>query len=290
MDCGRLVVAMVAPFDKNGKLDLVRAKELAQRLVNEGVTGLLINGTTGEFPTLTREEKVAMVRCVKESVNVPVIANTGNYDTAASIQCTKDAEEAGADGILLVAPYYNRPDQDMLYWHFGTIASTTKLPVMLYNIPKRCVINIDVETVVRLTRDYKNITSIKDSSGNLDALTCMVRDCPEGFLSYTGEDYLILPSLAAGGYGTISVAGHLVAPQIKAMMEAYVNGQVKEAQRIHVSLQAINRALFLQPNPVPLKKALELRGFPVGNPRAPLREASAAVTEELKRVLADLKL
>jgi len=290
MDYGRLIVAIVAPFDKEKNLDLGRAKELAQRLVSEGVTGFVVNGTTGESPTLSDEEKIAMIRCIKESVKVPVIANTGTYDTKKSIKCTKEAEAAGADGILLVTPYYNKPDQDMLYWHFGEIAASTKLPVMLYNIPGRSVININVDTVLRLTHDYKNITSIKDAAGNLDALTCMVRDCPEGFLYYTGEDALTLPSLAAGGYGAVSVAGHIVAPQMKAMMEAYLNGQVKEAARIHISLQAINRALFLQPNPVPVKKALELRGFGVGGVRGPLREASDTVTAELKKALADLNL
>ena len=290
MDFGRLIVAIVTPFNKNGKLDLDRAKELAQGLVKQGVTGFVANGTTGESPTLTREEKIAMIRCLKESVNVPVIANTGTYNTNDSINSTKDAEAAGADGILLVTPYYNKPDQDMLYWHFGAIARATKLPVMLYNIPGRSVVNINVETVVHLAGDYKNIRYMKEASGNLDALTCMIRDCPEDFVFYTGEDALTLPTLAVGGYGVVSVAGHVVAPQMKAMMDAYVGGNVKKAAEIHISLQAINRALFLQPNPVPVKKALELSGFPVGGLRAPLREASAAVTDELKKAMAALKL
>jgi 4-hydroxy-tetrahydrodipicolinate synthase len=239
---------------------------------------------------VTREEKIAMIRCVKESVNVPVIANTGTYNTKDSILYTQDAEAAGADGILLVTPYYNKPDQDMLYWHFGAIASAVKLPVMLYNIPGRSVVNINAETVVRLARDHKNIRSIKEASGNLDALTCIIRDCPADFVCYTGEDSLTLPTLAVGGYGVVSVAGHIAAPQMKAMMEAYVNGNIKEAAKIHVSLQAINRALFLQPNPVPVKKALELCGFPVGGLRPPLREASAAVSGELKKAMEALGL
>ena len=290
MDYGRLIVAIVAPFNKNQELDLDRTKELAQRLVKQGVTGFVVNGTTGESPTVTREEKIAMIRCIKESVTVPVIANTGTYNTKDSIHYTEDAEAAGADGILLVTPYYNKPDQDMLYWHFGAIAAATKLPVMLYNIPGRSVVNINTETVVRLARDHKNIRSIKEASGNLDALTCIIRDCPDDFVCYTGEDALTLPTLAVGGYGVVSVAGHVVAPQMKAMIEAYVSGNVKEASKIHISLQAINRALFLQPNPVPVKKALELSGFPVGGLRAPLREASAAVTEELKKAMTGLKL
>ena len=290
MDYGRLIVAIVTPFNQKQELDLAKTKELAQRLVKQGVTGFVVNGTTGESPTLTREEKIAMIRCIKESVSVPVIANTGTYNTKDSIHYTEDAEAAGADGILLVTPYYNKPDQDMLYWHFGAIADATKLPVMLYNIPGRSVVNINVETVVRLARDHKNIRYMKEASGNLDALTCMIRDCPEDFVCYTGEDALTLPTLAVGGYGVVSVAGHVVAPQMKAMLDAYVSGNVKEAARIHVSLQAINRALFLQPNPVPVKKALELAGFPVGGLRAPLREASAAVTEELKKAMTALKL
>ena len=290
MEYGRLIVAIVTPFNEKQELDLGRAKELAQRLVKQGVTGFVVNGTTGESPTTNREEKVAMIRCIKESVNVPVIANTGTYNTGDSIHCTEDAEKAGADGILLVTPYYSKPDQDMLYWHFGAIARATKLPVMLYNIPGRSVVNINAETVVRLARDHKNIRYIKEASGNLDALTCIIRDCPEDFVCYTGEDALTLPTLAVGGYGVVSVAGHVAAPQMKAMIEAYVSGNVKEAAKIHGSLQALDRALFLQPNPVPVKKALELAGFPVGGLRAPLREASAAVTEELKKAMAGLKL
>jgi len=289
MDYGRLITAIVTPFNGKQELDLDRTKELARRLVNDGVTAFVVNGTTGESPTTNREEKIAMIRCIKESVNVPVIANTGTYNTSDSIHYTEDAEAAGADGILLVTPYYNKPDQDMLYWHFGAIASATKLPVMLYNIPGRSVVNINADTVVRLARDYKNIRYMKEASGNLDALTCMIRDCPDDFVCYTGEDALTLPTLAVGGYGVVSVAAHVAAPQMKKMMEAYVNGNVKEAQKMHVALQALNRALFLQPNPVPVKKALELSGFPVGGLRAPLREASAAVTEELKKAMADLK-
>ena len=288
MDFGRLIVAIVTPFKKNGELDLERAKELAQRLVKEGVTGFVVNGTTGESPTTNREEKAAMIRCIKESVKIPVIANTGTYNTKDSILLTQDAEAAGADGILLVTPYYNKPDQDMLYWHFGAIASATKLPVMLYNIPGRSVVNINVETVLRLARDHSNIRSIKEASGNLDALTCIIRDCPSDFVCYTGEDALTLPTLAVGGYGVVSVAGHVAAPQMKAMIDAYVSGNVREAARMHVTLQALCRALFLQPNPVPVKKALELRGFSVGGLRAPLREASASVTDELKKAMADL--
>jgi len=290
MEYGRLIVAIVTPFNEKQKLDLERTKELAQRLVKQGVTGFVVNGTTGESPTTNREEKIAMIRCIKASVNVPVIANTGTYNTSDSIHYTEDAQAAGADGILLVTPYYNKPDQDMLYWHFGAIASATKLPVMLYNIPGRSVVNINAETVVRLAHDFKNIRYIKESSGNLDALTCLLRDCPEDFVCYTGEDALTLPTLAVGGYGVVSVAGHVVAPQMKAMIEAYVSGNVKEAARQHVALQAIFRALFLQPNPVPVKKALELAGFPVGGLRGPLREASAAVTEELKKAMTGLKL
>ena len=290
MEFGRLMVAIVTPFNKNLELDLDRAKELAQRLVKEGATGFVVNGTTGECPTMTRDEKIAMIRCIKQSVNVPVIAGTGTYNTAESIHNTKDAEAAGADGIMLVAPYYNKPDQDMLYWHFGTIASATKLPVMIYNIPGRSVININADTIARMARDYKNIRLVKEASGNLDALTCMIRDCPQDFVFYTGEDALTLPTLAVGGYGVVSVAGHVVAPQMKTMIDAYVSGNVKEAAKMHIALQAINRALFLQPNPVPVKKALELRGFSVGGLRAPLREASAAVTEELKKAFAGLKM
>lgn len=289
MDFGRLIVAMATPFDDTMGLDVKRAAELAKLLIGEGVECLVVSGTTGESPTLSREEKIALIKTVKAAVKVPIIANVGTNDTKASIRNAKDAEEAGADGILLVAPYYNKPDQGMLYDHFKAIAESVGIPSMLYNVPGRTGISIRAETVVRLSMDVPRIVAIKDASGDLEALTTIVNEARKGFRVYTGEDALTLPSLACGAYGVVSVAGHVAAPQMKAMMAAYLRGDVAEAARLHGLLRSINRALFLQPNPVPLKKALALRGFAVGGLRPPLKEASAEVTAQLEKALAGLK-
>ena len=290
MDFGRLMVAMATPFKDDLELDIGRAKELARRLVADGVTGIVVSGTTGESPTLNREEKIALIKAVKSAVDVPVIANAGTNDTRGSIANAKDAQEAGADGILLVAPYYNKPDQDMLYDHFAAIAGSVKIPAMLYNVPGRTAVTIQPQTVVRLSHGVPNITSTKDASGDLDGITVIVNEAAKGFKVYTGEDSLTLPTLACGGYGVVSVAGHVVAPQMLAMIKAYLHGEVAEAARLHGQLRAINRALFLQPNPVPVKKALELCGFPVGGLRPPMKEASDAVVRELKQALEGLGL
>jgi len=289
MDFGRLIVAMATPFDDTMELDVKRAAELAGLLVGEGVECLVVSGTTGESPTLSREEKVALIKTVKAAVKVPIIANVGTNDTRASILNAKDAEAAGADGILLVAPYYNKPDQGMLYDHFKAIAESVGIPSMLYNVPGRTGVSIRPETVVRLSMDVPRIVAIKDASGDLEALTTIVNEAKKGFRVYTGEDALTLPSLACGAYGVVSVAGHVAAPQMKAMMAAYLRGDVAEAARLHGLLRSINRALFLQPNPVPLKKALALRGFAVGGLRPPLKEASAEVAAQLEKALAGLK-
>ncbi len=290
MDFGRQIVAMATPFKAGLELDIERAKELARRLVADGVTGIVVSGTTGESPTLDREEKIALIKAVKAAVDVPVIANAGTNDTRGSIANAKDAQEAGADGILLVAPYYNKPDQDMLYDHFAAIAGSVKIPSMLYNVPGRTAVSIQPKTVVRLSHEVPNITSTKDASGDLDGITVIVNEAAKGFRVYTGEDSLTLPTLACGGYGVVSVAGHVVAPQMMAMIKAYLRGEVAEAARLHGQLRAINRALFLQPNPVPVKKALALCGFPVGGLRPPMKEASDEVVRELKQALEGLGL
>ncbi|PKL26448.1 MAG: 4-hydroxy-tetrahydrodipicolinate synthase [Spirochaetae bacterium HGW-Spirochaetae-3] len=289
MDFGRLIVAMATPFDDTMELDAKKAGELARMLVGEGVECLVVSGTTGESPTLSREEKIALIKATKAAVSVPIIANVGTNDTRASIANARDAEAAGADGILLVAPYYNKPDQGMLYDHFKAIAESVGIPSMLYNVPGRTGISIRPETVVKLSLDVPSIIAIKDASGDLEALTVIVNEAGKGFKVYTGEDALTLPSLACGAYGVVSVAGHVVAPQMKAMIAAYLRGDVAEAARLHGKLRDINRALFLQPNPVPLKKALALRGFAVGSLRPPLKNASAEVTLQLEKALAGLK-
>jgi 4-hydroxy-tetrahydrodipicolinate synthase len=290
MEFGRLMVAIVTPFKDSLELDTEAAAALAKRLAGEGVESFVVSGTTGESPTLSRAEKVELIKVIKKASGLPVIANAGTNDTRVSIQNAKDAEEAGADGLLLVAPYYNKPDQGMLYDHFSMIASSVKIPSMLYNVPGRTAISIRPETIVKLSKDVKQITMLKDAAGNLDDTTVVIRDAAPGFRVYTGEDALTLPTLAIGGYGVVSVAGHVVAPFMNKMIEAYLAGRYAEAAALHVKLQAINRALFLQPNPVPVKRALQLCGFEAGPLRPPLKPASPEVTEALRRALKELGL
>jgi 4-hydroxy-tetrahydrodipicolinate synthase len=288
MDFGRLIVAMATPFRKDLEIDLGQAAALAARLIAEGVDSLVLSGTTGESPTLSRKEKADLITSVKKAVKAPLIGNAGTNDTRASIQYAKDAEEAGADGLLLVAPYYNKPDQGMLYDHFAAIASSVRIPSMLYNVPGRTAISIRPETIVRLSRDVPNISMLKDAAGVLDDTTLVIRDAAPGFRVYTGEDSLTLPSLAVGAYGVVSVTGHVAAGLMKKMIEAYLAGRADEAAKIHARLYAINKALFLQPNPVPVKRALQLCGFEAGPLRPPLKEASPEVTAALSAALADL--
>ncbi|HRZ66086.1 MAG TPA: 4-hydroxy-tetrahydrodipicolinate synthase [Spirochaetia bacterium] len=290
MDFGRLVVAMATPFKPDQSIDLDRAAELARRLVAEGVEGLVISGTTGESPTLSRQEKIELLGAVRKAVKAPLIGNAGTNDTRASIQNAKDAEEAGADGILLVVPYYNKPDQGMLYDHFAAIAGSVRIPSMLYNVPGRTAVSLKPETVVKLSREVPNIKAVKEASGDLDALTLIVREAAPGFVTYTGEDSLTLPSLAVGAYGVVSVTGHVAAPIMREMIGAYLAGDVAKAAGLHGRLYALNKALFMQPNPVPVKAALRLCGFDVGGLRPPLKAASAEVEAALLAALEALGL
>jgi 4-hydroxy-tetrahydrodipicolinate synthase len=290
MDFGRLIVAMATPFRDDLELDLGKVVALAERLAGDGVEGLVLSGTTGESPTLSRKEKSDIILAVRKAVKIPLIANAGTNDTRASIELAKDAEAAGADGLLLVVPYYNKPDQGMLYDHFAAIASSVKIPSMLYNVPGRTAISIRPETVVRLSRDVPNITMIKDAAGVLDDTTAIIRDAAPGFRLYTGEDSLTLPTLAVGGYGVVSVTGHVAARLMNQMIRAYLSGEVATAAAIHIKLLALHKAMFLQPNPVPVKKALALCGFEAGPLRPPLRGASEEVAKALKIALEKLNL
>ncbi len=290
MDFGRLIVAMATPFRENLEIDLGRAAELARRLVDDGVDALVLSGTTGESPTLSRQEKIDLIKTVKEAVRIPIIGNAGTNDTKVSIRNALDAEAAGADGLLLVAPYYNKPDQGMLYDHFAAIASAVRIPSMLYNVPGRTGISIRPETIASLSQGVPNITMLKDAAGVLDDTTIVMKEAAPGFRVYTGEDSLTLPSLAIGAYGVVSVTAHVAGRLMKKMIEAYLAGKNAEAAALHQKLQAINKALFLQPNPVPVKRALGLCGFDVGPLRPPLKDASPEVTKILAAALAELGL
>jgi 4-hydroxy-tetrahydrodipicolinate synthase len=291
MHFGHVITAMATPFDREGRVNFPRAAELARRLVERGSDGLVIAGTTGESPTLADEEKVALFRTIKETVGAraKVIAGTGTYNTAHSIHLTAEAEKAGADGILLVNPYYNRPSQDGLYAHFRAIADSTRLPVILYNIPGRTGVNCLPETVARLA-DVPNIVGIKEATGSLDQASEVRKRTPPDFLIYSGDDSLTLPMLAVGGTGVISVASHLVGIEIGQMIRAFQAGDVRAALVLHLRLWGIFRVLFITTNPVPLKAALALAGFDVGKPRLPLVEATPKEQEQVRAVLQELNL
>lgn len=288
---GRLITAMVTPFDKDLAVDYGRAAALARRLVATGSDGVVVCGTTGESPTLTREEKLNLFRTVAEAIGgkAMVIAGTGTNSTRDSIELSQAAEKAGVDGLLLVVPYYNKPPQEALYQHFQAIARSTSLPIMLYNIPGRTGTNLAPETVARLA-EIENVRAIKEASGNLDQVSELRRLLPDDFAIYSGDDSLTLPMLALGAAGVVSVASHLVGRRLREMIDSFLAGKVAEATRIHLELFPLFRSLFLTTNPIPVKRMLQLVGEDMGGLRPPLIPATPAETERLRAVLQQLGL
>ena len=282
MNFGQVLTAMVTPFDQNGEIDFEATRTLVNYLLANGTDGLVVSGTTGESPTLTIEEKVALFKFVVEVVagRVPVFAGTGSYNTRDSISLTKLAEEAGVDGIMLVVPYYNKPNQEGLYQHFKAIAESTKLPILLYNIPGRSAVNMTAETVIRLS-EIDNIVAVKEASGNLDQMAEIISKTPSDFALYSGDDGLALPVLAIGGNGVISVASHVIGNELQDMINSFNSGDHQKAASEHRRLLPIMRALFAAPSPAPVKAALNMNGIYVGGLRLPL----VPLTEEEQRTL-----
>jgi 4-hydroxy-tetrahydrodipicolinate synthase len=291
MNFGQVLTAMVTPFDIKGEVDFNATENLVNYLIANGSDGLVVSGTTGESPTLTTEEKVTLFKFVVRVVDgrVPVIAGTGSNNTRASIVLTKQAEEAGVDGILLVTPYYNKPSQEGIFQHFKAIADSTSLPVMLYNIPGRSVVNMSVETIVRLSHVH-NIVAIKEASGQLDAMTEIINQTPNDFTLYSGDDGLTLPVLAIGGAGVVSVASHLIGNEMQEMITSFRNGNVQEAAFAHRSLLPIMKALFSAPNPSPVKAALNMKGINVGDVRLPLLPLTTEEKSALQAILTPSKI
>ncbi|QED49825.1 4-hydroxy-tetrahydrodipicolinate synthase [Cytobacillus dafuensis] len=290
MNFGQVLTAMVTPFDQNGEIDFQATRILVNYLIENGSDGLVVAGTTGESPTLTVEEKVELSKFVVKAVDgrVPVIAGTGSNNTRASISLTRQAEEAGVDGIMLVAPYYNKPSQEGLFQHFKAISESTALPIMLYNIPGRSVVNISVETIVRLSK-IENIVAVKEASGDLDAMAKIISDTADDFTLYSGDDGLTLPVLAIGGAGIVSVASHIIGNEMQDMINLFKNGDVEGAASAHRSLLPIMKALFAAPSPSPVKAALNMRGIYAGGVRLPLvalnNEEKSALEEALQPIL-----
>ncbi|ASB89557.1 4-hydroxy-tetrahydrodipicolinate synthase [Bacillus sonorensis] len=271
MNFGNIATAMVTPFDKNENIDFQKLSKLIDYLLKNGTDSLVVAGTTGESPTLSEEEKIALIQySVKEAAGrVPVIAGTGSNNTKASIKLTKKAEEAGADAVMLVTPYYNKPSQEGMYRHFRAIAEETSLPVMLYNVPGRTAASLAPETAIRLA-EIPNIVAIKEASGDLEAITKIIAETPEDFAVYSGDDSLTLPVLSVGGRGIVSVASHVIGPEMQQMIKHYMNGETQQAALIHQKLLPLMKGLFAAPNPSPLKTALQLKGLDVGSVRLPL--------------------
>lgn len=291
VDFGRLLTAMVTPFDKNLEVNLAQAKKLARYLVENGSDGIVVAGTTGESPTLTRDEKLELFRAVVEEVGgrATVIAGTGNYSTRDSIALTQAAEKVGVDGVMLVCPYYNKPSQEGLYRHFKAVAESTSLPIIVYNIPGRTGVNLLPATAARLA-EIDNIVAIKEAGGSTDQVSDLRRLLPEDFVIYSGDDSMTLPFLALGAKGVISVVAHLVGPRLKEMINAFAAGNVTLASKIHRELFPLMKGMFITTNPVPVKAALNLLGWNVGGPRPPLVEASSEEKGKIQKLLEEIHL
>ena len=290
---GRLLTAMVTPFDEAGDVDYEQAKKLALALLDSGSEGLVVVGTTGESPTLVRKEEIRLFSEIKSAVGDRgvVVAGTGSNSTAEAVEATKEADKTGVDACLLVVPYYNKPTQEGLYQHFKTIAGSTSLPCILYNVPSRTVTSLSTETVIKLSQ-IENIAGIKEASGNLEQVAAIINNCREDFLVWSGNDSDTLPILALGGYGVISVASHLVGRQISDIISSFINGNANGAAAIHRGLMPLINALFVVANPIPVKYALNHIGFNVGKPRLPLTEpdekTAALIRDTLKKYKIDL--
>lgn len=288
---GSLIVALVTPFDEALAVDYRAAGMLASKLVDEGCDGVVVSGTTGESPNLTAAEKIRLLAAVKDAVGgrAKVWAGTGGNNTRESVELTRAAEDAGADGILAVTPYYNKPSQDGLYLHFRAMSESTSLPVMLYNVPGRTSVNMVPDTVLRLS-ELSNVVAVKEASGSLDQSSQILSSCPQGFFVYSGDDSLTLPILAIGGSGIVSVAAHVVARRLRDMLDFYREGELQAAREIHLRLFQLFKVLFITTNPVPVKTALELCGTPMGGFRLPLCPPSERETAQIARVLVGLGL
>jgi 4-hydroxy-tetrahydrodipicolinate synthase len=283
---GRLITAMITPFDEEGRVDYPQARRLALALLDSGSDGVVISGTTGESPTLSQEEKLRLFGEVKEAVGKrgSVIAGTGTYNTRESIELSKEAERIGVDGLLLVVPYYNRPPQEGLYQHFKAIASATHLPIILYNVPSRTAMNLAPETALRLAQ-MDNIVGVKEASGDLAQVGAIIADAPPGFLVWSGNDSDTFPIMALGGYGVVSVASHLVGLQIQQMMGYTLEGNVEQAAKEHHRMMPLFKGLFWVSNPIPVKYAVNRAGFRVGKPRLPLVEPDTSTAARLDALM-----
>jgi 4-hydroxy-tetrahydrodipicolinate synthase len=278
--------AIVTPF-RDGEIDAAAFEQLIERQIAGGVNGIIAVGTTGESPTLSHDEREQVIRLTLEVVNgrCQVLAGTGSYSTRDAISATTAAEKMGVDGVLVVAPYYNKPSQEGLFRHFQAIARSTSLPIMLYNIPGRCAVDIGADTVERLAYDCGNVVSIKEASGSVDRVSELRIRMPEAFTILSGDDGLTLPFLAVGAVGVVSVASNLLPAEVCALVDLFRRGDIAGAQAMHRRLAGIFKDLFIEPNPVPVKQALAWRGEMTNEVRLPLCEMTAANEARLRKTL-----
>jgi 4-hydroxy-tetrahydrodipicolinate synthase len=288
---GRVLTAMITPFDESGALDLDEARRLAQYLQDNGNDGLVISGTTGESPVLTDDERLSLFAAVIEAVSIPVIAGTGTNDTAHSVHLTKEATALGAAGILAVCPYYNRPSQAGIEGHLRAMAQASPLPQVVYDIPVRTGRKISTALLLKLAREVSNVVAVKDAAGNPGETTVLISNAPEGFEVYSGDDGLTLPLLAAGAVGVIGVATHWTGPDHQDMFDLWEKGDVAGARLVNSRL--LESFAFETgddaPNPIPTKAMMRHLGFGVGQARLPMGPAPAFVDERAPQVLANLQ-
>jgi len=271
VDLGRVATAMITPFDDNGAINYEVAERVIEHLISNGTDTIVVCGTTGETPTLSIEEKRAFIDFTIKKVNkrIPVIAGVGYNDTSYTIEATKVVEAFGADGIMVVAPFYNKPNQRGIYAHFEAVANVTDLPIVVYNVPGRTGVNISADTTIALSK-IPNIRIIKEASGSLEQMTEILRCVSDDTFVYSGDDALTLPLVSIGGKGVISVASHVIGNEMQEMIRAYEEGRHKVAQKYHQAMLPLAKQLFVDPNPVPVKYALSKIGFPVEHVRLPL--------------------
>jgi 4-hydroxy-tetrahydrodipicolinate synthase len=288
---GSVVTAMVTPFRQDHALDLDRAQELASWLVENGSDAVVVAGSTGESPTITHKEKSELFRAVGEAIRGrgKLICGTGTYSTAETLELTQAAEDADADGLLVVTPYYNKPPQRGLIAHFEHIAEATDLPIIAYNIPGRTATRIEHDTLLRLA-ERPNIVAVKDSTGDFKGVSRLMAEAPPDFEVYSGDDWATFGYVCLGAVGIVSVASHLVGPQIRQMIELIQTGDVPAARKIHEDLSPLFNALFITSNPIPLKAALGMIGLPAGVPRLPLVPATAEERTRVRKALEDAGL
>jgi 4-hydroxy-tetrahydrodipicolinate synthase len=289
---GSLVTAMVTPFrDEDHALDVDGAQRLASHLLDSGSDAIVVAGSTGESPTLTHKEKSELFQAVGEVVRGrgKLICGTGTYSTAETLELTQAAEDAGADGLLVVTPYYNKPPQRGLIAHFERVADATDLPIIVYNIPGRTATRIEHDTLLQLAQ-RPNIVAVKDSTGDFQGVSRLMAEAPPDFEVYSGDDWATFGYVCLGAVGIVSVASHLVGPQIRQMIELIETGDVPAARKIHEALSPLFNALFITSNPIPLKAALEMLGLPAGVPRLPLVPATPEERGRVRKALEDAGL